>query len=559
MGNDEINILQLPLSCEEVSIFNEIDITAIVYARYSKENRPGSKMNKYDIDVCDSDGALCVSMKGFSVREYTETEKVINTKGDETEIIYGILKWHSQEGVKEIKKDIVSHYYTETKISGLSSKVINQNHSLGKRGICIFEQVFEDLKTLMLSKPKDTQRIVVVIKEDKSNYMFAPLKGLFATAKLENPKIEGKLVIVSKSWNNDAIKTCMQEEVRFKYDGVFVKYNKTGSRHIKKIEEFSLNESFKNNVVVNNNNVDIKEASVYVITGGMGSLGQIFAKHLAANKKVSLILTGRSPLEGEKERVFNTIKNEIETLGSSLTYEQVELSQKTPVTNFIKGVIKKHKKINGIIHSAGVIKDNFILKKDKEEIVEVFEAKVDAVMNIDESTKELDLDFMCLFSSMVSLGNVGQFDLFQINKFNTGYSFSISDGDDDLSFDSTFGYFFVWKNYVLCHFFDTKEPSFEFSYADKRLPKDNFLKLNKFLSTYGFVSKIESVNELSENKFVLKVECIMDYLQENIATKQELEITKTQGGFQMKHFNPNYNLTYTSDFKEGYDFASNAL
>ena len=50
--------------------------------------------------------------------------------------------------------------------------------------------------------------------------------------------------------------------------------------------------------------IGIKAGGVYLITGGAGGLGQLFARHLAKTKGVQIILTGRSQLnKAQKEEV----------------------------------------------------------------------------------------------------------------------------------------------------------------------------------------------------------------------------------------------------------------
>jgi len=79
--------------------------------------------------------------------------------------------------------------------------------------------------------------------------------------------------------------------------------------------------------------------------------------------------------------------------------------------------------LNGIIHSAGVIRDNFILKKTKAEFEQVLAPKVEGVMNLDHAAKELDLDFFVLFSSGAGVtGSIGQADYSTANAFMDAFS-----------------------------------------------------------------------------------------------------------------------------------------
>ncbi|MCP5008295.1 MAG: KR domain-containing protein, partial [Planctomycetes bacterium] len=68
--------------------------------------------------------------------------------------------------------------------------------------------------------------------------------------------------------------------------------------------------------------------------------------------------------------------------------------------------------------SAGVISDNFILKKRAEEFRQVLLPKVTGTVNLDKATQGIALDFFVLFSSGAgALGNIGQADYATANAF----------------------------------------------------------------------------------------------------------------------------------------------
>src|SRR5262249_1848025 len=74
--------------------------------------------------------------------------------------------------------------------------------------------------------------------------------------------------------------------------------------------------------------------------------------------------------------------------------------------------------LHGIIHSAGVTRDNFILKKDPQELADVLAPKVAGCVNLDWVSQELDMDFLVYFSSITgAFGNPGQADYAAANAF----------------------------------------------------------------------------------------------------------------------------------------------
>ncbi|RKZ79872.1 MAG: hypothetical protein DRR19_24385, partial [Candidatus Parabeggiatoa sp. nov. 1] len=66
------------------------------------------------------------------------------------------------------------------------------------------------------------------------------------------------------------------------------------------------------------------------------------------------------------------------------------------VVNFIAQTKSRFNEINGIIHSAGVIKDALVLKKTPLEMAAVLAPKVYGTVYLDEATKNEPLDFLVL-------------------------------------------------------------------------------------------------------------------------------------------------------------------
>ena len=100
-----------------------------------------------------------------------------------------------------------------------------------------------------------------------------------------------------------------------------------------------------------------KEGGVYLISGGMGGLGILFAKEIIKHaNNAKLILTGRSPLDKKKTKILK----ELHGNSSHVTYEQIDVTQKKDVVALINKIKQNYGSINGVIHSAGVSVNAFI-------------------------------------------------------------------------------------------------------------------------------------------------------------------------------------------------------
>lgn len=166
-------------------------------------------------------------------------------------------------------------------------------------------------------------------------------------------------------------------------------------------------------------NAELKQNGVYILTGGTGGLGFIFAEYLAKSMKARLILTGRSDLSDDKKKKIMDLKSK----GAEVIYIQSDVSKREDVEEVIKKAKSKFKKINGVIHSAGVLRDSYIPTKTRKEMEAVLLPKVYGTINLDEATKEEPLDFFVMFSSIASvLGNAGQCDYAFANSFMDNFT-----------------------------------------------------------------------------------------------------------------------------------------
>ncbi len=152
-----------------------------------------------------------------------------------------------------------------------------------------------------------------------------------------------------------------------------------------------------------------------LITGGIGGIGRLIARNIAEHSKgCTLILTGRSPLAEEGEKFIE----QLETSGAGVIYISCDVTKQAEVVKLIAGFPQ----INGIIHGAGINKDNFIGKKGVGEIEQVLAPKVDGVVYLDQATAGLKLDYFVTLSSIAgTLGNAGQTDYAAANGYMDAY------------------------------------------------------------------------------------------------------------------------------------------
>lgn len=171
---------------------------------------------------------------------------------------------------------------------------------------------------------------------------------------------------------------------------------------------------------------------VYVITGGTGGIGLELARYMASRHRVNLALVSRRGMPAREEwecfpdeQLKSRIRviEDIEARGSHVDCIALDISDYESTRAVLHSLRRKYGRINGIIHSAGVAGDGFLIRREKERFDEVVRPKVQGTWNLDRLTEEDDPDFFVMCSSLTAVfGAPGQSDYTFANAFLDAYA-----------------------------------------------------------------------------------------------------------------------------------------
>ena len=152
-----------------------------------------------------------------------------------------------------------------------------------------------------------------------------------------------------------------------------------------------------------------------LITGGTGTLGTLFARHLVTAHGVRrLLLTSRSGPDapGAAELVAD-----LAGLGAQATVAACDAADRGALAGLLDTIPAEHP-LTAVIHTAGVLDDTVTTALTPEQLHRVLRPKVDAALNLHDLTRDADLAAFVLFSSAVGLlGNPGQSNYAAANTF----------------------------------------------------------------------------------------------------------------------------------------------
>ncbi|MDM8524923.1 SDR family NAD(P)-dependent oxidoreductase [Desulfococcaceae bacterium HSG8] len=205
--------------------------------------------------------------------------------------------------------------------------------------------------------------------------------------------------------------------------------------------------------------INLGSGDVIVITGGARGVTASAAYALAKEiSQLNLVLIGRSPhptaepewlvsLEDEgavkkaildnefsgnhvspvqlekayrKHMANREIAKNLEQLkstGAAVHYYSADVRDSDSVNSVLKDSRSQYGSVNAIIHGAGTLEDRLIIDKTPEQFEKVFDTKVMGLKTLLEATKQDDLRYIVLFSSVSArMGNKGQADYAMANE-----------------------------------------------------------------------------------------------------------------------------------------------
>lgn len=201
-------------------------------------------------------------------------------------------------------------------------------------------------------------------------------------------------------------------EMRFNDDGFVVNFE-YGNRWVQTLQPLPVAHS-------NSLGKTFKLGATYLITGGLGSMGLAFAKHLVLNFQANLILLSRTLLpEGnaahlwldehdENDATSKQLKavSELRTLGTgTIIVLAADVSDLDAMKEVKQHIDSRFGGVQGIIHSAGTPGGGIVANLNKEVIEPVFSSKVQGTWVLGHIFAAQPLDFMILCSSLTSFIN----------------------------------------------------------------------------------------------------------------------------------------------------------
>lgn len=398
--------VSLPFALERVDIVRPCAAGTWVWIRESALGANSDRLRKLDLDLLDDQGRVCVRLRGFSSRVFEarhEAQPIVQL----CQPTWQSLPAGESRSASFPERHLLLIGFEDAELPNVSAHeyLRSAQETPDSRYQDFAIRLFEYLQALLKRKPAADILLQVCIP------MLAEpgLRGLAAvlkTARAENPRLLGQLVELADA--RDLTKaleagSCHPEIAELRYANTTLQALRWQAIPDKPVDALPW-----------------KENGVYLISGGAGGLGLLFAREIAVRlAKPVIVLAGRSALD---EQLQGRLQD-LATGGAQVFYRQADLGDPQQTSALVDAIARGYGALDGILHAAGVLHDDFIVRKSTASFAEVLLPKVAGVVNLDRATQAMDMDFMVLFSSGVAvMGNPGQVDYAAANGFLDAYA-----------------------------------------------------------------------------------------------------------------------------------------
>ena len=224
-------------------------------------------MHKLDLELVDEGGRVCARLGGF-------TSRVLERSGPNETLLLA-PRWQAQplEGAafKAAERHVVLCEGIGAAFEGdeRGLRLMSQAPSLSARYGDYAAQLLAKLQAVLASRPQGEVLLQLVVPSAGEGALLRGLGGMLSSAAQENPKLRGQLIGVEADLGSEALAALLQAEAgsgagAVRYIG--------GERQELRLEEVACPAAAA---------LPWRDGGVYLITGGAGGLGLLFAEAIA--------------------------------------------------------------------------------------------------------------------------------------------------------------------------------------------------------------------------------------------------------------------------------------
>lgn len=365
----------------------------------------------FDATIYNSEGELCVRIEGWTSRKIKrdlETVSQYDTGLFNKQLVPAPCE--QQLHCPYQQRLVLLSGYDESETQ-LFTQTLDDNVQVQHLSHTAHESVYQDNLIALqhvIQQLKNANSgfssVQLIVNAQHDAVMTRALGGALKSIRREHDDLICQLVVVQGSLNAQIIKDIeLSAHEILDHEVTYI----DGTRHVARWQTLAAQNSASR--------TPWRHDGVYLITGGAGGLGLVFAQHIARHaSEAVIILTGRSELKPEIVAQIETLN----TLCRAVVYWTMDVANDAEVCEVVSQAVEQYGTLHGVLHAAGVNNDGFFLGKQRDDIARVLSPKVTGVQLLDNATAHIALDMFVVFSSTASaMGNSGQVDYAAANGY----------------------------------------------------------------------------------------------------------------------------------------------
>ncbi len=417
-ADDEATTAHVPFALDALHFFAPCAPTMWVWVRASADSGQTDDTRKVDIDLSDEQGTTCVRLRGFASRPLRSGAPLPLRH----HTILAVPVWRDEaEPAPAAPVDVGAHHVVLCELDDVDltelaasmpqatlTRLPASSDPIETRFQAHATRVFELARMCIAGRQVGKSTLLqVVVPRNGDAVVLDALQALLKTACAEDRTLIGQLIAVDGADSAARLQQCLRREAATRRSTVV--------RHGAGLRQVAGWERLDAPGAVGRSPSPWKHGGNYLITGGLGGLGLLFAEEIArSGSQAGIVLCGRRlPDARQAERI-----DALRATGVRIETMAADVCQPGEVKAMVDRIVECHGGLHGVIHAAGIVCDGLMATKSPDEFARVLRPKIGGVACLDAATRHLDLDFFAVFSSVAgSLGNVGQADYATANAF----------------------------------------------------------------------------------------------------------------------------------------------
>ncbi|ERM18799.1 SDR family NAD(P)-dependent oxidoreductase [Brevibacillus laterosporus] len=437
----------LPFALELIEIVRPCTSKMWAHVRHSEDYISGNETQKYDIDLCDDRGNVCVRMFGFSSRilegdiatggsiDSTQRETIITQPFEPVMIspIWEAIRHEEAQKLPALTDNLVivggnESIWNEIRKQYPHARVLSIHHDDSVEEMVQKLSQLDPIDHMLWIAPEEqlsslTDDSIIEGQEKGAIYLFTIIKSLLAlgydskqigwtviTQKAQplhkydevNPthaSIHGLMGTLAKEYSHWKIRVIDLESLAsWPMQELFtLPSDADGNPYVYREQQWHQQEL----VPVRYNQQEetlYKTGGVYVVIGGAGGIGEVWSEYVIRMYEAKVIWIGRR----EKDANIQAKIDRLASIGPTPSYIMADAADQEELYRAYEEIKQQYGPIHGIVHSAIVLLDKSLANMEEERFRDGLRVKVDVSVNIAEVFQGEPLDFVLFFSSMNS-------------------------------------------------------------------------------------------------------------------------------------------------------------